>query len=166
MIRQVGDTGPLGDSLFPRLAFVGAGIALVLLLIVTLPFVGHSLLGGDPQDTSPQLSFTFEYHPEVSPSVAKPCDSFGDDGVLTITHDGGDHIRAGVLNIVDGRTTNKWLVPDVTETWNDCANMTTSEVVAASNATRIAVDSDDITRIKWVSESGEKEVKGEWVGSN
>ena len=133
------------------------GVILMVAITVILAAVIASFvlgLGDQAQQTTPQATFNFEYDASTSPSNSN--DDFwdgngglGGDGLLTITHDGGDTIEGARLTLNDDDSgdgpTNDFAAssnaPGVTE-------------VSAGTTVNVGIDSDDTVRIIYTDESG------------
>ena len=109
---------------------VGAGVVLILIPVVVIlaAVVASFVLGmGDPEagaPETPQASFEFDLDAEESM-------------VLTITHDGGDTLRAERLSIEMGDRTAQWGGPPS---------------VSAGDSTTVTVQPAETVRLVWTGE--------------
>jgi len=99
------------------------------------PVIGTFVLGleDELQNSSPQASFTFEFEagassPDCTPTALTA--GAGDNGVLTITHDGGDSINENRLNLTDGTNTEGDLGAN-------CGNVAADSDVTAGTSTSV-----------------------------
>ncbi|WP_254821071.1 type IV pilin [Haloglomus halophilum] len=139
-------------------------ILMVAITVILAAVIGTFVLGlGDElESTSPQASFTFDFDGSVDGSSGE-CDSggqtFGGDGLLTITHDGGDEIDGDQLFITDG--SNKW-------SWNSGASSNDCNIggtVSAGSTAQVGVGDGDTIRMVWESSNGgDSATLGKWTG--
>jgi flagellin-like protein len=124
-------------------------ILMVAITVILAAVIGTFVLGlGDQvQNTSPQASFTFDFDQSVNPAegseLADSSDD-GDDGELTVTHDGGDSIDQARLDVKD----------------DDGVSITAStagfsDPIKAGGSGDVDIDKDDTVRVTWEGESGE-----------
>jgi len=124
-------------------------ILMVAITVILAAVIGTFVLGlGDQvQSTAPQASFTFDFDQSVNPAesseLADSTDD-GDDGELTITHDGGDSIDQARLDVKD----------------DDGVSITAStagfgDPINAGSSANVDIDKDDTVRVTWESESGD-----------
>ncbi|MFC7077340.1 type IV pilin N-terminal domain-containing protein [Haloarcula halophila] len=133
------------DAVSPVIGVILMVAITVILAAVTASFVLG--LGDQTQRTTPQASFTFDFEESVSGSDA-------DEGILTITHDGGDTIQGGSLYLrgsgwVDATSgSTSWTTPatgsvDIDDTnedesWDTAVGGKTE--VAAGNSINVGVN--------------------------
>ena len=126
------------------------GVILMVAITVILAAVIASFvlgLGDQAQQTTPQASFSFDYDSSMNSTEDFDGDlSDNDDGQLTITHDGGDTIEAGRIDITDGTNT-----ADMESAFSDNAD---SEISAGTSAVAL-IDNTDSIRVVYNSESGD-----------
>ena len=136
-------------------------ILMVAITVILAAVIGTFVLGlGDQvQSTSPQASFTFEWEETTTAST----DTFGndqsgtDDGVLTITHDGGDSVAASQLSVTGPPTSNGNLVDD--------GSFTAGDEVSAGTSFDAWTNSDTTVRVTWSSSDGSSSATlGKWEG--
>jgi flagellin-like protein len=118
-------------------------ILMVAITVILAAVIGTFVLGlGDQvQETAPNTQFSFDY--DQSGGAESP--SFGDDGDLQMTHDGGDSIEASNLRVTDGTTSFD----------GDNADLWSGTVSAGDSATASMANGDTI-RIVWVADGGDQ----------
>lgn len=129
------------------------GVILMVAITVILAAVIASFvlgLGDQAQQTTPQASFSFDYE-DGATSTDDSWSTEGSDGLLTITHDGGDTIDATRLSVVGSSDSTGG---DLTDSDNDPQYDDTAEVSAGSNIV-IGVDDGDTIRVVYTAESGD-----------
>ena len=172
-------------------------ILMVAITVILAAVIGTFVLGlGDQvQDTSPQASFSFDYEPQgtmttedtdwvnTGGGAADPT-GFVDttawdstdpneytntvsDGILTITHDGGDKIDAGQMEVT-GYNDDPYNQTSLPLGSGDAESpYTASDEVGAGESVDIMVDSGDSVRVIWKSSNGETSATlGKWDGPN
>jgi FlaG/FlaF family flagellin (archaellin) len=103
-------------------------------------------LGGSVQQTAPQASFTFDYDQSASGTTGD-FGSSGNDGLLTITHDGGDSVEAQRL-FVSGGTVGS------ASDWTN-GGFTSGDAVSAGDSITANINNGDTIRVTWESQNGE-----------
>lgn len=145
------------EQLFVDRRAVSPVIGVILMVAVTVmlaAIIGTFVFGlaAKQQQTPPQATFTFDY--DTTGGAAAP--DFGNDGTLTITHDGGDTVPASELVVRDTRGNES--AGDEPELWGPGD-------VAASSTADLSTESDDTIRVVWESpDSGNSATLGEWRG--
>ncbi|WP_284007811.1 type IV pilin N-terminal domain-containing protein [Haloarcula pelagica] len=133
------------------------GVILMVAITVILAAVIATFvlgLGDQVSNTAPQASFSFDYEADSSLSATNA------NGVLTITHDGGDAIAADELFLrgssVSGETGN----------WSSLSGtVSSSSEVRAGNSADIQVSNDDTIRTVFQSnDGGNSATLGRWTG--
>lgn len=117
------------------------GVTLMVGITVILSAVGATFvfaLGDSVSNAPPQAIFTFEYDESGSDS-----DSIGSNGVLTITHDGGDTIDSARLSVSDDDGHS--IAPDAFGWDTD---------ISAGTSVTVQIDDDDTIRIIFKGQSG------------
>ncbi len=135
------------DAVSPVIGVILMVAITVILAAVIATFVLG--LGEQVSETAPQASFTFDYN-EGSTAT----DSFsnsGGDGILNITHAGGDTLVADRLS-VSGATGSggNW----VDDTSVD-PQYSSGDKVSAGDEITVIISSDDTVSITWMSEAGQ-----------
>jgi flagellin-like protein len=125
------------DAVSPVIGVILMVAITVILAAVIATFVLG--LGEQVSSTAPTASFTFEYNE----------DNTGNDGVLTVTHDGGDAVKDTELYVRGDNDGD-----NINAQWSDLGadNLETSEVTASgtigSESAVVAGDFAEITNIK------------------
>jgi flagellin-like protein len=133
------------------------GVILMVAITVILAAVIATFvlgLGESVSQSAPQATFSTEYEPG---GTADDCgtDTFGTDGSLDVTHDGGDSLEADNIDLISGGTT-----VGVT----DCGYGSNTEL-SAGNSLNVRVDSDDSVRVVWNDDTeGNSATLTEWEG--
>jgi FlaG/FlaF family flagellin (archaellin) len=134
---------------------VAEGGMLILAAVVASFVLG---LGESVEQTAPQANFAMDYAagagetswPDVQNASAG-------DGTLTITHAGGDSIRAGNLSVtggIGGRVS-----------WANASTHDSESAITAGETVEYRVDSDDTVRVVWSDETaGSSAELWRWVG--
>jgi flagellin-like protein len=144
-------------------------ILMVAITVILAAVIGTFVLGlGDQvSNTAPSASFSFDF--ESSPSQLG--DSFGEtigsNGLLTITHDGGDKISATQLSVSGGaHAGGAWAsTPVGASTASMSPTYTSGDDITAGNSLEYAAASDDTVRVVWESSSGDDTATlGKWTG--
>ena len=176
-------------------------ILMVAITVILAAVIGTFVLGlGDQvQNTSPQASFTFDYEEgsvtdnsdvdwtyDDGAGSGDACDADtsggggaattpSNDGILTITHDGGDQIQASQLSLTGvegyedngGNGCNEFTFGGDSSPANEDYPFTGSDDVNAGNNIEGAVESDDTVRVVWESTEGsDSSTLGQWDGPN
>ncbi|WP_284009885.1 type IV pilin N-terminal domain-containing protein [Haloarcula pelagica] len=120
------------DAVSPVIGVILMVAITVILAAVTASFVLG--LGDQQQRTTPQASFTFDFEEDVSGSSA-------DEGVLEITHDGGDTLSGASIYLrgsgwVD--TSSSWSAPATNSVDIDDTNADDDWDTAVGGQTEIA----------------------------
>ncbi|MFC7077879.1 type IV pilin N-terminal domain-containing protein [Haloarcula halophila] len=130
------------------------GVILMVAITVILAAVIATFvlgLGDQVSNTAPQASFSFDY--DTSATGSGDFTGSG-DGILTITHDGGDTIQGSNLNINGGATSG-------TVTWQDAGQ---TEVTAGVSVD-YPVNNEDTVRVTYQSAEGSNSATlGRWDG--
>jgi flagellin-like protein len=138
-------------------------ILMVAITVILAAVIGTFVLGlGDQvSNTSPQASFTFDFN-EVSSTTndnwKNPASESATpaEGILTITHDGGDKIAASQLSVSGGKN-------DVDYTGATTIN--TDSEIGAGISVKYAAAVDDTVRVTWQSPNGgDTATLGKWTG--
>ncbi|WP_089816660.1 type IV pilin [Halomicrobium zhouii] len=131
------------------------GVILMVAITVILAAVIASFvlgLGDQAQQTTPQASFSFDYEQETSTADIFSHGSGVEDGLLTITHDGGDTIDAPRISIVGASSTSDLnLVTDSSGTGEYVSN----DEVSAGSTIPLRVANGDTIRVVYSGESGD-----------
>ncbi|QLH84340.1 type IV pilin [Halosimplex pelagicum] len=134
------------DAVSPVIGVILMVAITVILAAVIATFVLG--LGDQVSNTSPQASFSFEWD-----------GSSGEEGTLTVTHDGGDTIQAQNLYIRGSEGSNANSADDLGKTWdfdNYDGNVgATSEVQAGMSIDIEGIGSDGEISLVWQSSTGE-----------
>jgi flagellin-like protein len=143
-------------------------ILMVAITVILAAVIGTFVLGlGDQvQSTSPQASFAFDF-----------TDNTGSEDVLEMTHDGGDAITAGNLEVTSGSSLSDAAgTGGTTGTslgWETLSSAVAADDVSAGSTATVYGDTDntnadladDTVRITWSSESGDSSATlGKWTG--
>jgi len=140
-------------------------ILMVAITVILAAVIGTFVLGlGDQvSESAPSASFTFDFSEgSASNGECNPFDT-GDvttssttkvNGVLTVTHDGGEKIAGEDLSLNGNRTDS----PD----WTECGGSTD---VTAGNSVDASAASDNTVRVVWqASTGGDTATIGKWTG--
>ena len=125
-------------------------ILMVAITVILAAVIGTFVLGlgGQVQDTAPNAQFTFNE------------ESGGD---LTITHDGGESVNVGNMNVTNDNTNNDFVsnatnssVCQTSNTSTDAQKWTSAELSAGDACTLPAdrLGDGDTVRITWESDEG------------
>jgi flagellin-like protein len=126
------------------------GVILMVAITVILAAVIASFvlgLGDQASETTPQVSFSFDYDSSASVSSGNDLADSSSGGELTITHDGGDGVETTQLSLTDGDTT--------LDAGSGNAVFTSVTEVTAGNTETIEIDNDDTVRVIFTSSSGD-----------
>ncbi|MFC7027684.1 type IV pilin N-terminal domain-containing protein [Halomicroarcula sp. GCM10025324] len=135
------------------------GVILMVAITVILAAVIASFvlgLGDQAQQTTPQASFSFDYDESTGPA---------DQGVLSITHDGGDTIQGNSIFIrgsgfASGEGSDDWnttggvniVSENSTQSWE---GHTSDSEISAGNSINVASNSDYDFRVVFESQEGD-----------
>jgi flagellin-like protein len=124
------------------------GVILMVAITVILAAVIATFvlgLGDQVSQTAPQASFVVEYD-----AGSTEQDSFGQnggDGLLTITHSGGQSLVAGDLEVRGASTSSGG-------GWATATTYGQSSEVSAGDSIEVRVNSGDTIRVTWTDDSG------------
>lgn len=133
------------------------GVILMVAITVILAAVIATFvlgLGEQISQTTPQASFSSDYEEGVHTG-----DGDNKEGMLTLTHDGGDSIKAQNLYV---RGT-----PDDDGVWHDQSGTSigSTEMVSAGSSVDVDVDADSTVRVVYESSGGgQSATLGRWDG--
>jgi FlaG/FlaF family flagellin (archaellin) len=102
-------------------------------------------LGDQAGQTTPQVNWNFDYENDSSATGSSPDFDLGDEGVLTITHDGGASVDGEDLSLTDGPTDGNR---------EDDLSSAQSEFSAGSTMT-VDIDAHDEVSVIYNAESGD-----------
>jgi len=136
---------------------------MVAITVILAAVIGTFVLGlGDQvQNNPPNTQFTFDYESgsSVDPSDAdcNPASiatgGASDDGILTVTHDGGDVVDAARLDVnLNGSTAIWGGAGGPTSATGECGGADPAE---AGTSVDVGVEDTSTVRIVWTSESGD-----------
>ncbi|WP_276258098.1 type IV pilin N-terminal domain-containing protein [Haloglomus litoreum] len=135
-------------------------ILMVAITVILAAVIGTFVLGlGDQvSNTSPQASFTFDFDESASLGSSDCGDisssGAGSNGILTITHDGGDGIEAGQMSVSVASST------DLTS-----CGFSAGDTVSAGTSWTAQVNGGDTLRVTWESSNGgDTATLGKWTG--
>jgi flagellin-like protein len=132
------------DAVSPVIGVILMVAITVILAAVIATFVLG--LGDSLSNTAPQASFSFDYADDVDTE-----DSFSDtstgDGILNITHDGGETIDAADIDVVGSSGGDVNLVDD--------GDFSSGSEISAGTTFDRRMSSDDTIRIIFNSEGGD-----------
>jgi len=133
------------DAVSPVIGVILMVAITVILAAVIATFVLG--LGEQVSSTGPQAQFTFDYQ-EGDAAADFGSDSDG-SGLLTITHAGGDTIRAGQLSV----SGSEW----GSGSWDegDEHSYDSNSQISAGDDISVRIDSDDTISVTWTSETGQ-----------
>lgn len=134
-------------------------ILMVAITVILAAVIGTFVLGlGDQvQNTSPSASFSFDFTEGTGGSGCGLQQGTATNGVLDVTHDGGDKIDTtqATLEIVDDSGNSG--------SWSACGGPDSK--VSAGDTASPAIDSDDVIRVTWTGSGGGKSATlGKWSG--
>lgn len=115
-------------------------IVVVLAAIVSSTVFGLGLFGFG---TVPQAQFTVEYTEGGSSPFSDCSNGPAADGVLNITHNGGQSIDVDELTIVGAEAG--------TNSWANCSSLPAGEEIQNQDSAHIEVSDDDVVRLVWES---------------
>jgi flagellin-like protein len=133
------------------------GVILMVAITVILAAVIASFvlgLGDQAQQNTPQASFSYDYDTSgtnswtgsPAPTLANDGTS-GNEGYVTITHDGGDTIEAGRLSVSDGTDTLQFAGSD--------SPYSSSSEITAGTTTTTEIDNNDEINLVYTNEGGD-----------
>jgi flagellin-like protein len=129
------------------------GVILMVAITVILAAVIATFvlgLGDSISNTAPQASFSFDYEDQTTNSLTDLEGGTGStDGVLTVTHDGGDSIDATAISISDDEG-NSLSGGD----GNDVFTASDNEITAG-DSDAFTIDSGDTIRVIYTQPSGD-----------
>jgi len=137
------------------------GVILMVAITVILAAVIASFvlgLGDQAQQTTPQASWSFEYTQSDNVDNPKDEDHFtgdalaqsggsNDNGLLNVTHDGGDSIDGARLTLTDGSST--------TNSFDDSSNVVSTTEMSAGSIVEVAMDDSDEVDLIYTASSGD-----------
>jgi flagellin-like protein len=132
-------------------------ILMVAITVILAAVIGTFVLGlGDQvQTTSPQASFSFDF--------VNDRDDMSNDGILTITHDGGDSIPEEELSVT-GTIANS---TSSAISGYSGTNVADGDDMSAGDYVKLDVADDTTVRVVWSAPSGDtSSTLGEWTGPN
>ena len=134
------------------------GVILMVAITVILAAVIASFvlgLGDQAQQTTPQASFSFDYDGTLDGSGNGDFSqglndetSNSNNGVLTVTHDGGDTINENRLSVVDGESNEIGSL-------DAAGHISDGDDIKAGTSVEAGIDYDDTIRIIFSGESGD-----------
>ncbi|QSG06101.1 type IV pilin [Halapricum desulfuricans] len=139
------------DAVSPVIGVILMVAITVILAAVIATFVLG--LGESVSSTAPQANFQEDYEAQDDPSGDLFTDD-GDDGVLTVSHTGGDQIDAENLYLSNG---------DGRESWTKNSYDEGSEI-SAGNSITANVDESDTVRTIWDNGQGNSAELSKWTG--
>jgi len=145
------------DAVSPVIGVILMVAITVILAAVIATFVLG--LGDQVSNSSPQASFSFEWD-----------GASGEEGTLTVTHNGGETIQAQNLYLrgSDGSLSIDNPAPNLGKTWevyDDDVAGGTSEIKAGMDADVKNIDSDAEASLVWQSSAGDSSATlKEWTG--
>ena len=126
-------------------------ILMVAITVILAAVIASFVLGlGGNTNTTPQASFSMEYDADATTTDSSydfyegSGNGLGTDGILTVTHDGGDTVDASQITLNDGGDDGP----------TDAIIAATSTEVSAGTTVTVAVDSDDTVQIIYNDPSG------------
>jgi len=148
------------DAVSPVIGVILMVAITVILAAVIATFVLG--LGESVSSTAPQAQFGEDY------SAVNDTGDFGvnttsntsADGILSVTHSGGDSIKAGNLYMTGGPAGKVPWSDNANASWNADTN------IGAGDSVRYAVAEDDTVRVIWDSGEGSSAELSKWPGTN
>jgi len=137
------------DAVSPVIGVILMVAITVILAAVIATFVLG--LGEQVSSTGPQAQFTFDYNEDPDSPNPDLGTVDSDDALLTITHAGGDTIRASQLSVSGSNAGGNG-------DWNEAAgdnNYDANSEISAGDSLSIAIKSDDTISVTWTSENGQ-----------
>ena len=143
------------DAVSPVIGVILMVAITVILAAVIATFVLG--LGESVSSTAPQANFQEDYQANGSGANINLNDTSPADGVLTITHTGGDGIAAENLYMANGSDRKAWTT-----------NTTYSEgdEISAGNSITAYVNNDTTIRVIWDNGQGNSAELSKWTGPN
>lgn len=130
-------------------------ILMVAITVILAAVIGTFVLGlGDQvSNTTPQVSFTFDFDSSVDGNTGVDCSQLvqgndANDGELSITHDGGDQVNEDRLTLRDDDGNS------VTDIGTSCDGIADGSDVSAGTTIKAGIDSGDIVRVIWTAQGG------------
>ena len=129
-------------------------ILMVAITVILAAVIGTFVLGlGDQvQNNPPQAQFTFDYDASGSTDPGNAdCNPAGvgsntaDDGILTVTHEGGESVAAARLDVNLNGSTSDW----------GSAGCGGADPAEAGTSVTVGVEDESTVRIVWTSEGGD-----------
>ncbi|MCU4716729.1 type IV pilin N-terminal domain-containing protein [Halapricum hydrolyticum] len=140
------------DAVSPVIGVILMVAITVILAAVIATFVLG--LGESVSSTAPQANFQEDY--EAGGSGGDINLSSSGDGLLTVTHTGGDAIAAENLYMANGTDRKDW-----TATYNS------GDKISAGNSITVDVDDDATIRVIWSDDSKDSSAElSKWTGPN
>jgi flagellin-like protein len=131
------------------------GVILMVAITVILAAVIASFvlgLGDQASQTTPQVSFSFDYDSSLDGNsdgdYSGGLSNTGTNGVLTITHDGGDSVNENRLSFTDADGNS-------IDTLDSATGLGDGSDISAGLSLEVGVDSDDTVRIIYTSSGGD-----------
>jgi flagellin-like protein len=141
------------DAVSPVIGVILMVAITVILAAVIATFVLG--LGESVSDTAPQASFNADYDESASGS-----DDLGTtvgDGLLTLTHSGGDELEAGNLFVTGGVNSDR-------QSWTETSQFGDGSTISAGNSVDYAADRGDTVRVVWDNGQGNSAELKKWEG--
>lgn len=125
-------------------------ILMVAITVILAAVIGTFVLGlGDQvSSTTPSASFAFDFDNADSSTDGNISTKSEGDGLLTITHDGGDSIIAGNVRVVGSSVT------DAEGKWSS-GSLDASSSITAGDSLNVRINNDDTVRVVFESDDGE-----------
>ncbi|MCU4716728.1 type IV pilin N-terminal domain-containing protein [Halapricum hydrolyticum] len=144
------------DAVSPVIGVILMVAITVILAAVIATFVLG--LGESVSSTAPQANFQEDYEADSSGGDLDFTGSgSSDDGLLTVTHTGGDKIDAENLYLADGSDRSAWT--------SGSSSYTSGSEISAGNSITADVDSDDTVRVIWSDDSEDSSAElSKWSG--
>ncbi|QSG09080.1 type IV pilin [Halapricum desulfuricans] len=144
------------DAVSPVIGVILMVAITVILAAVIATFVLG--LGESVSSTAPQANFQEDYQANGSLSADIELNSSTADGVLTITHTGGDGIAAENLYMANGSERKRWTANDTYDVEDE---------ISAGNSITAHVNNDTTIRVIWSDDSeGTSAELSKWTGPN
>jgi len=116
-------------------------------------------LGDQAQQTTPQVSVSFDYDGSQDGSSTSNTDfssgnalndegTNSNNGILSLTHDGGDSVNENRLSIVDGEGND-------ISTLDNAGHIGDGDDISAGTTIDVGIDYDDTIRVVYTGESGD-----------
>lgn len=137
-------------------------ILMVAITVILAAVIGTFVLGlGDQvSNTSPTASFSFDFDNSNTNTDSFDTSS-GGDGMLTITHDGGDSLVADNIDIKGSSPSGGNVASD---TGTD-PQYAASDELTAGDSIKVRAANSDTVRVTWSSPNGgDTATLGKWTG--